>query len=742
MAKRRPRRVFKSSNGRLYLIKNGKKYFLNSNKQSQNQIVNVILGDKKYHKRMKSTKRKTTGKKNKVTFSYPLFNTLKENTYGYAIPRANEDVLTLLRNGPKPVYVPVPMATPVAESVGEKLKANPDVEDKLPAAPNRAGELPPIVLREKKKEQVPVGEPVSVPIGTEWEKKEKPLPVEEVKVPKPIPLPPIEPGPLIPEPMPMPPLEPESPKPIVIPKPPKPIPPPIPEPSPYGKKEYPKDNEIRPATVPKSRITSERESYPKSLKDFTISPDRHLNDISDFSDMHPVPKVTDFTTPYSPYNPAMQNLNKLRNQHDLSKIKLGELNEGIDKLNNTQRELLKKREQNIFNEKMAKSKLADELSHYTPAVNKISKNSKLFDMIMMDPNFDEEAYKRANIIDGHKKAIESVIPAADKAIEAQKRLELQKYASDRFNAPSDFVTHEQKRNKEYNDAERILGFHADKAAKNINDELKRKKTPPHVIAARTGRNLPEDIRSQVADFLGHDVNPAAAERDLAEAGERFRLMHTRTQPHEAAEKAREREERRNFEKQDYENKLRERPAAQPINLGPAPVHIGSGKYANWKKGLYDDEIEKIMEKHDGDRFVPVIMSDQIPEIAKYVSPKTREFGFVINNQDSSKKGQHWMACYINKDRGSIDFYDPLVSNPTPRFMQDIKKVVDKMHPDFYFKFKTNMVKQQADNTDDCGFFCTKFLLDMFRGKPFRQASGFDDCHIGGQKMIEKFKKYI
>ena len=152
--------------------------------------------------------------------------------------------------------------------------------------------------------------------------------------------------------------------------------------------------------------------------------------------------------------------------------------------------------------------------------------------------------------------------------------------------------------------------------------------------------------------------------------------------------------------------------------------------------------EKIMEKHDGHRFVPVIMSDQIPEIAKYVTPKTREFGFVINNQDSSKSGEHWMSCYINKDRGSIDFYDPLVSNPTPRFMHDIKKVIDRMHPDFYFKFKTNMVKQQANNTDDCGFFCCKFLLDMFRGKPFRQASGFDDCHIGGQKMIEKFKKYI
>ena len=72
-------------------------------------------------------------------------------------------------------------------------------------------------------------------------------------------------------------------------------------------------------------------------------------------------------------------------------------------------------------------------------------------------------------------------------------------------------------------------------------------------------------------------------------------------------------------------------------------------------------------------------------------------------------------------------------------MKQIKQVVSKMDGSTYLKFKENKIVQQDDNSSNCGYFATKFLIDRFRGKPFAEASGYDD-HIKGEKDIEKFKK--
>ena len=165
-----------------------------------------------------------------------------------------------------------------------------------------------------------------------------------------------------------------------------------------------------------------------------------------------------------------------------------------------------------------------------------------------------------------------------------------------------------------------------------------------------------------------------------------------------------------------------------------------GRFSNWKKGLYDDEIQKIMQQKTH-KFVPVIMADEIPTLVPYVNKETRDFGFVINNETSAKKGEHWMAFYINIPRGEIDFYDPLVSQPTKRFMEGIKLLVDKIDPDIYLKLKVNMVRDQNPKTSDCGFFCCRFLTKMLRGDKFARASMFDNS-VKGEQEIQRFKNYI
>ena len=168
--------------------------------------------------------------------------------------------------------------------------------------------------------------------------------------------------------------------------------------------------------------------------------------------------------------------------------------------------------------------------------------------------------------------------------------------------------------------------------------------------------------------------------------------------------------------------------------------FGEGKYSNWRKGLYDTQIHKIME-NKAKRFVPVIMSDEIPTLLPYVSPKTKEFGFIINSTSSKTSGQHWRAVFIDVPNSEIDYYDSLVSQPTKEFLRDIKLLVDKINPNTYMKLKINMIKQQADDTENCGFFACAFLINRFKNKPFKNASGGDKSDIG-EYEIEKFKNYL
>jgi len=167
---------------------------------------------------------------------------------------------------------------------------------------------------------------------------------------------------------------------------------------------------------------------------------------------------------------------------------------------------------------------------------------------------------------------------------------------------------------------------------------------------------------------------------------------------------------------------------------------GAGKYSNWKKGLYDTEIHKIME-HKAKRFVPVIMSDEIPKLLPYVTPKTREFGFIINSTSSKTSGQHWRAVFIDVPNSEIDYYDSLVSSPSKEFLRDIKLLVDKINPNTYMKLKINMIKQQDDHTENCGFFACKFIIDRYKNKPFKNACGADKSDMG-EYEIEKFKNYL
>ena len=70
---------------------------------------------------------------------------------------------------------------------------------------------------------------------------------------------------------------------------------------------------------------------------------------------------------------------------------------------------------------------------------------------------------------------------------------------------------------------------------------------------------------------------------------------------------------------------------------------------------------------------------------------------------------------------------------------ELKKIADKTNT--LVKFKENRVKEQNANTDNCGWFCIKFLTDTFRRVPFVEATGFNAlAEDVSEKEIEKFKE--
>jgi hypothetical protein len=163
---------------------------------------------------------------------------------------------------------------------------------------------------------------------------------------------------------------------------------------------------------------------------------------------------------------------------------------------------------------------------------------------------------------------------------------------------------------------------------------------------------------------------------------------------------------------------------------------GSG---NKQEGLYDDQIENIMNKYKDKGYVGVYASDQLNKV-----PIKRRLGFIMNTDPLSKPGKHWVAVYIDaRPSGdqSVEYYDSYGDEPTNSTMKYIKSIVDKLNPDVYLKFKVNRIKQQSVSSDNCGYFAMRFLMDRFNDKEFKDCSGYSDV-IKSEKKIRKFKESL
>ena len=174
------------------------------------------------------------------------------------------------------------------------------------------------------------------------------------------------------------------------------------------------------------------------------------------------------------------------------------------------------------------------------------------------------------------------------------------------------------------------------------------------------------------------------------------------------------------------------------NIKQAIVNKKEGRGAFDDKGMSNLEIDHVLQKYP--EYLGCISHDEIPKILRDVKPQSRG-GFVINTDPHNKPGQHWQALYFDarpNGESEIDWYDSYADPIDKKLLHDIKLISNRLNAKTYLKFKENKIIQQNNKSSNCGWFCCEFLIDRFRGKPWIEATKFNDVH-NGEAKVEKFK---
>ncbi len=157
------------------------------------------------------------------------------------------------------------------------------------------------------------------------------------------------------------------------------------------------------------------------------------------------------------------------------------------------------------------------------------------------------------------------------------------------------------------------------------------------------------------------------------------------------------------------------------------------------RGLSNFQIDAIMKKFP--EYLGTISHDEVrSRILPKVQPQSRG-GFVINTDPERKPGEHWQSVFWDarpNGEHEIDFFDSYGDPIDKELQRDLLSLATKLDAGTYLKFKENRIKLQNDRSSNCGWFAVQFLMDRFRGKPFSDASGYNNS-IHGEASVERFK---
>ena len=160
--------------------------------------------------------------------------------------------------------------------------------------------------------------------------------------------------------------------------------------------------------------------------------------------------------------------------------------------------------------------------------------------------------------------------------------------------------------------------------------------------------------------------------------------------------------------------------------------------------LYTSQIDAALDhlRPPNNFYVGTVALDQVKDVKPWVN-KIDRMCFIMNLDPSDKPGSHWVAVDIvwPNEVAEICYFDSLAQPPPKSLLQDLKKFIAvRKDNQVYMKFKSHepQDRRQALNTNTCGVYAIKFVLDRLeRGLDFKHASGFATESKG---LIQKSEK--
>lgn len=180
---------------------------------------------------------------------------------------------------------------------------------------------------------------------------------------------------------------------------------------------------------------------------------------------------------------------------------------------------------------------------------------------------------------------------------------------------------------------------------------------------------------------------------------------------------------------------------RPDPLGNLKFDQGGKGESSKSKGLSNLEIDEHMKDYHKKGFKGTFAIDQISEIP--INKSDKSFSFVMNTEPIRVSVGHWVSVLITRD--TIEYYDSFGEDPPKNFMKNLKPLLKKFgDSESIYQLKINRTKFQKINTDNCGYFAIDFLLKRYKGKSFKDATGFDiiENSMKGEKDIKKLKNKI
>ena len=126
--------------------------------------------------------------------------------------------------------------------------------------------------------------------------------------------------------------------------------------------------------------------------------------------------------------------------------------------------------------------------------------------------------------------------------------------------------------------------------------------------------------------------------------------------------------------------------------------------------------------------VGIFPADQIPRMW------TKPTAIIVNTDDHTKPGMHWVAFYVDKSSNGLYFdsfgLPPIIADHINRLRKNCKT------------FRWNAIQLQNDGSDVCGQYCIMFLYYTSHGLCFKKfLDNFSENLVKNDNIVKRYVLY-